>query len=143
MEAVGFVASVAQLAGAGLKLSVALYEYADHVANSPKKIRDLAKDVKITSSVLEHLSELLFLGTSQPLIRPGALQTAKDTIAECTAIFEEMESFIESGSKSVGRLVFPFKESKLQLLMARLASLKSTLQLLLLVLQYSFSIATQ
>ena len=143
MEVVGFVASVGQLAGACLKLSTALYEYAERVSNAPKLVGDLAKDVKLTSSVLEHLSELFNEATSQPLIRPGALRTAKETIAECKSAFSEMETLIATASRSMGRLVLPFKESKLQLLIARLASLKSTLQLLLQMLQYSCLIATQ
>ncbi|KAF2093676.1 hypothetical protein NA57DRAFT_61381 [Rhizodiscina lignyota] len=140
MEAAGFVASVAQLAGTGLKLSIALYDYAERVSNAPKRLNDLAKDVKLTSSVLEHLSELL---TQVRMMRPGHLQTAKDAITECSATFEEMQAIIEDGVSNFGRFMFPFKESKMQLLSARMASLKSTLQLVLQVLQYALTIAMQ
>jgi hypothetical protein len=46
MDAVGFIASEAQLAVAGLSLSKPLYEYASSVSNAPKKLNDLAQDVK-------------------------------------------------------------------------------------------------
>ncbi|KAH6708739.1 hypothetical protein BKA61DRAFT_678588 [Leptodontidium sp. MPI-SDFR-AT-0119] len=48
-----------------------------------------------------------------------------------------MRTLIEERRAGVGRLILPFKEAKIQLLNARLASLKSTLQLLLSVLQYA------
>jgi hypothetical protein len=73
-------------------------------------------------------------------VRPGALHTAKDTIAGCSEIFTEMEGLVKEGKRSFGRFVLPFKESRIQLLNARLASLKSTLQLLLQVLQYASSV---
>jgi hypothetical protein len=137
MDAVGFMASVAQLAGAGLSLSKALYEYASSVSNAPKKFNDLARDVKLTSSVLEHLGEVLYEATVRAFVRPGALHTAQDVIAGCSEIFTEMEMLIKEGRKAWGKFILPFKESNIQLLNARLASLKSTLQLLLQVLQYA------
>jgi hypothetical protein len=140
MDAVGFIASVAQLAGAGLSLSKSLYEYASSVSNAPKKLSDLAQDVKLTSSVLEHLSEVCSEATVRAFVRPGQLHTAQDAIAGCSEIFGEMEMLIEKGRKGVGKFILPFKESKIQLLNARLASLKSTLQLLLQVLQYASSV---
>jgi hypothetical protein len=140
MDAVGFIASVAQLAGAGLSLSKALYEYASSVSNAPKKLNDLAQDVKLTSSVLEHLGEVFSEATVRAFVRPGALHTAQDAVAGCSGIFAEMEMLIEEGRKGLGKFILPFKESKIQLLNARLASLKSTLQLLLQVLQYASSI---
>jgi hypothetical protein len=67
MDAVDFIASVAQLAGAGLSLSKVLYEYVSSVSNAPKKLNDLAQDVKLTSSVLEHLGEVFSEATVRAL----------------------------------------------------------------------------
>jgi hypothetical protein len=128
MDAAGFIASVAQLAGAGLSLSKALYEYASSVSNAAKKLNDLAQDVKLTSSVLEQLGEVFSEATVRAFVRPAALHTAQDAIAGCSEIFAEMEMLIEEGRKGLGKFILPFKESKIQLLNARLASLKSTLQ---------------
>jgi STAND-like protein len=139
MDAISFVASVAQLAGAGLTISKALYEYASRVSSAPKKLNDLARDVQLTSSVLRHLSEVFAEATVRAFVRPGALHTAKDAIDGCSEIFAEMESLIRDGKGGFGKFILPFKESKIQLLNARLASLKSTLQLLLQVLQYASS----
>lgn len=141
MDAISFIASIAQLAGAGLTLSKSLYDYASSVSNAPKKFTDLAQDIKLTSSVLEHLSEIFSEATVRAFVRPGALHTAQDAIAGCSEIFGEMEALIEEGRRGgLGKFMFPFKEAKIQLLNARLASLKSTLQLLLQVLQYASSV---
>ncbi|KUJ21211.1 uncharacterized protein LY89DRAFT_681800 [Mollisia scopiformis] len=140
MDAIGFIASIAQLAGAGLTLSKALYEYSSSVSNAPKKLNDLAQDVQLTSPVLERLSEVFTEATMRAFVRPGALHTAQEAIAGCSDIFGEMRVLIEEGRKGMGKFMLPFKESKIQLLNARLASLKSTLQLLLQVLQYASSV---
>ncbi len=140
MDAVRFISSITQLAGAGLSLSTALYEYASNVSNAPKKLNDLAQDVRLTSSVLEHLSEVFIEANERAFLRPGALHTAQDAIAGCSEIFEEMGLLIDEGSRGLGKYILPFKESKIQLMNARLANLKSTLQLLLQVLQYASSV---
>jgi hypothetical protein len=51
-----------------------------------------------------------------------------------------MEMLIEEGRKGLEKFILPFRESKIQLLNARLAGLKSTLLLLLQVLQYASSV---
>ncbi len=140
MEAIGFISSVAQLAATGLSLSKALYEYGSTVSNAPKILNNLAQDVSLTSSVLEHLSEVFTEATMRAFVRPGALQTAQDAIAGCSEIFSEMKTLIEEGGRGFGKFILPFKDAKIQLLNARLASLKSTLQLLLQVLQYASTV---
>ena len=101
MDAISFVASVAQLAGAGLTLSKSLYDYASSVSNAPKKLSGLAQDVRLTSSVLEHLSEIFSEATVRAFVRPGALHTAQDAIAGCSEIFAEMEMLIEDGKRGI------------------------------------------
>ncbi|PMD22993.1 hypothetical protein NA56DRAFT_702090 [Hyaloscypha hepaticicola] len=140
MDAARFISSITQLAGAGLSLSIALYDYASNISNAPKKLNDLAQDVRLTSSVLEHLSEVFIEANERAFLRPGALHTAQDAIAGCSEIFEEMRLLIDEGRKGMGKYILPFKESKIQLMNARLANLKSTLQLLLQVLQYASSV---
>ena len=54
-EIIGLVASVVQLADAGLKLSSALYQYADGVATADRRIKNIANEVKLTSFVIQEL----------------------------------------------------------------------------------------
>lgn len=81
MEAVGFIASVGQLAATGLSLSKALYEYGSTVSNAPKILSNLTQDVSLTSSVLGHLSEVFTEATMRAFVRPGALHTAQEALA--------------------------------------------------------------
>ena len=48
-ELLGLVASVIQMAGAGVELSKTLYEYVDGVATADHKIKDIAAEIKMTS----------------------------------------------------------------------------------------------
>lgn len=54
-ETLGLVASVIQVAGTGLKLSQTLYHYVDSVASADKRIKDVAKEIELTSFVIEEL----------------------------------------------------------------------------------------
>ena len=45
-ETLGIVASVIQVAEAGLKLSQTLYQYANTVASADQRIRDIAREVQ-------------------------------------------------------------------------------------------------
>jgi hypothetical protein len=47
-ETIGLIASVVQVAGAGLKLSHTLYQYADGVATADRRIKDIAKEIELT-----------------------------------------------------------------------------------------------
>jgi hypothetical protein len=58
-EIIGLVASVVQLADAGLKLSSALYQYADGVATADRRIKNIANEVKLTSFVIQELGAFL------------------------------------------------------------------------------------
>jgi hypothetical protein len=57
--------------------------------NSPKKLKDVAQDVKLISSGLEHLGEVFSEATVRAFVRPGALHTAQDAIAGCSEIFRD------------------------------------------------------
>ncbi len=46
MDTAALIVSIAKLAGASLTLSTAFYEYASGVTNTPKKLNNLAQDVK-------------------------------------------------------------------------------------------------
>jgi hypothetical protein len=45
-EALALVASVIQVAAAGLKLSETLYQYAEGVASADRRIKDVATEIK-------------------------------------------------------------------------------------------------
>ncbi|USP76649.1 uncharacterized protein yc1106_03923 [Curvularia clavata] len=142
-EAIGLVASVVQLAGAGLKLSQALYQYADGVANADRRIKDVAKEIKLTSYVIEELGNVFKQDDTLSLISKSAVATANETLKECSVLFGEIETTLNKSKKGkMGRLMLPFRENKMELLRNHIDKLKSTLQLLMQVLVHAHQVAS-
>jgi hypothetical protein len=142
-EAIGLVASVVQLAGTGLKLSQALYQYADGVATADRRIQDIAKEIRLTSFVIEELGSIFKKDDTLSLISVSAVATANETLKECSAVFEEIEATLNKSRKGkIGRLMLPFRESKIELLRSHIDKLKSTLQLLMQVLMHAYQVSS-
>ena len=144
MAEIGLIASVIQVAGAGLTLSNTLYQYADSVSSADKRIRDIAQDVKLTSFVIDELGRIFKQDETAALISKNAVNTAEETVRECSNVFTEMEAALKKSKKNtLGRLMLPFREPKLELLRTNIDRLKSTLQLLMQVLTHAHQIAAQ
>ncbi|KAI4629175.1 uncharacterized protein J4E87_003436 [Alternaria ethzedia] len=143
-EVVGLVASVVQLAGAGLKLSQTLYQYADGVASADRRIKDIANEVKLTSFVIQELGTIFERDETANLISKNAVRTANETIKECFAVFTELELKINKGKPGkMGRLMLPFKDNKIELLRSQIDKLKSTLELLMQVLIHAHQVSSE
>ena len=143
-EVVGLVASVVQLAGAGLKLSQTLYQYADGVASADRRIKDIANEVKLTSFVIQELGTIFERDETANLISENAVKTANETIKECFAVFTELELKINKGKPGkMGRLMLPFKDNKIELLRSQIDKLKSTLELLMQVLIHAHQVSSE
>lgn len=144
MAEIGLIASVIQVAGAGLTLSKALYQYADSVSSADKRVRDIAQDVKLTSFVIDELGHIFKQDETAALISKNAVNTAEETVRECSNVFTEMEAALKRSKKNtLGRLMLPFREPKLELLRTNIDRLKSTLQLLMQVLTHARQITAQ
>lgn len=142
-EVVGLVASVIQVAGAGLKLSQTLYQYADGVATADRRIRDIAKDVKLTSLVIDELGNVFKQDETARLISRSAVTTAEETMKECSTVFSEIDTMLAKSRKgTMGRLMLPFRDKKIELLRSHIDKLKSTLQLLMQVLVHAFQVTS-
>ncbi|KAH9876103.1 hypothetical protein J1614_003982 [Plenodomus biglobosus] len=142
-EVVGLVASVIQVAGAGLKLSQTLYQYADGVATADRRIRDIAKDVKLTSLVIDELGNVFKQDETARLISRSAVTTAEETMKECSTVFSEIDTMLAKSRKgTMGRLMLPFRDNKIELLRSHIDKLKSTLQLLMQVLVHAFQVTS-
>lgn len=144
MAEIGLVASVLQVAGAGLKLSQTLYQYADGVTTADRRIKDIAKDLQLTSFVIEELSNIFQLESSSTVLSEKAIKTAHDTVKECAHVFVEINKAITKTKKnSLGKFLLPFRDPKLELLRSNIDRLKSNLQLLMQVLTHAHQIASQ
>jgi hypothetical protein len=141
-ETVGLIASVIQVAGAGLKLSQTLYQYVDGVATADRRIRDIAKEIQLTSFVIEELGEIFKNDETSTLLSKNAVKTANETMKECSSVFTEIDATLKKSKKNTfGRLMLPFRDTKIELLRNHIDKLKSTLQLLMQVLTYAHQVA--
>ncbi|KAH7084770.1 hypothetical protein BKA63DRAFT_380118, partial [Paraphoma chrysanthemicola] len=143
-ETIGLIASVIQVAGAGLKLSQTLYQYADGVATADRRIKDIAKEIQLTSFVIEELGNVFKQDETSTLMSKNAVKTASETMRECSSVFAEIDATLKkTKNNKLGRLMLPFRDTKIQLLRDHIATLKSTLQLLMQVLIHAQQVAAK
>lgn len=139
MAEVGLVASVLQLAGFGLKLSISLYSFAETVSSADKDVKHIAKDVSLTSAVLNELGENLKKDKRNGIASDNAIKTAREVVHECSEVFREIDTALEKDSVkfSLAKFKWPFQLRRMELLRTNLERLKSTLILMLHVLTYA------
>lgn len=101
---IGVVASVAQLADYGFKLSVKLFTFSEAVYSADRSIRNMSNDVSLTSTVLKELSEILKADTSNH-VSDRAIGAAQQTVTECLAIFEELDKAWKRAWEILGLLI--------------------------------------
>jgi hypothetical protein len=154
LAAVGVVASVAQLADYGFKLSIKLFAYSSAVSKADKSIASLSNEVSLTSAVLKELSGFLRADEAKYISRT-AVEATQGTVRECLGVFEELDGVLErtlgSGEKKgIGgkmrmgeKLKWPFMQPKVDLLRSNLDRLKASLTLMLQVLGYARDIASR
>ncbi|KAF2098493.1 hypothetical protein NA57DRAFT_56159 [Rhizodiscina lignyota] len=134
MAEIGLAASIIQVAATGITLSKALYEYADSVASSDIRIKAIAQQVKLTSTVIKELEGIFGDSAVAQIVSKDAIITAQESINSCSSLFREISGTVDKRKGKVGKLIFPFKETKLALYGADLERVKSNLQLLMHVL---------
>ncbi|KAF1946191.1 hypothetical protein EJ02DRAFT_313896, partial [Clathrospora elynae] len=143
-EAIGLIASVIQVAGTGLKLSQTLYQYADGVATADRRIKDIAKEIELTSFVIDELGSIFKQEETSILISKNAVKTANETMKECSNVFAEIDATLKKSKKGkMGRLMLPFRDNKIELLRNHINKLKSTLQLLMQVLTHAHQVSSR
>jgi hypothetical protein len=145
-DPLSIAASILGVASAGIKLSSTLYLYTETVINADKTIREIARDLSITSSVVTELGTLLGQDLENK-IQPEALVTARDAVCSCDEVFNEIQqeldkhlSFSSNGKSSLvnlRRLKWPLVQPKMNILQVRLERLKNTLVLVLGVISYA------
>ncbi|KAL1614107.1 hypothetical protein SLS56_012188 [Neofusicoccum ribis] len=139
-EVLGVAASAIEVANLGFKLSTSLYSYIETVSSADRRLREVATKVELTTAVIQEVG-LIFDGPEIVALRKeSAVTTAKNTLRECSSIFEEIEDAVVRSKKN--KFTFPFRTSKLSALSTNLESLKSNLSLLLHVLQHAHRIAS-
>ncbi|KAF3031512.1 hypothetical protein E8E11_000362 [Didymella keratinophila] len=144
-EIVGLAASIVQLGGAGVELSIKLHNFVTSTARADKDILDLAEDLDSTGSALDHVGSTLRAKNIRTLASSQATNVALKIVKRCESIFAEVQYIIQKRWKVdkhghetltlAGKLSWPLKEQRVELIRKRLDSLKLSLSLLLDVLK--------
>ena len=87
MAEIGLVASVIQIASTGLKLSITLYTFAETVFVVDKSIKHIARDVSLTSAVLNELGDNFKQGKQARIASENCIKTTMDVVQECSEVF--------------------------------------------------------
>ncbi|KAK5049823.1 hypothetical protein LTR84_003941 [Exophiala bonariae] len=145
IEILGIAAAVLQIADLGGKLSVKLFTFSRKIKSADKSIKSVSQDIAATGAVLQQLASVLKKDEKLRLCSDQAIETAKGLVADCKAIFSELDEALDnpgtSGNKYISawkeRLKFPFIEPQIELLQSNLERLKGSLVLMLNVLIYA------
>ena len=114
------------------------------MATADRRIKDIATEIRLTSFVIEELGNVFKSDETKTLISKGALKTADETMKECSDVFAEIDATLKKSKKNTfGRLMLPFRDTKIELLRSHIDKLKDTLTLLLGVLSVAHHVATK
>jgi len=154
MEAIGAIASIIGIAGAGAKLSIVLFEFASAVGSAGQEVRQIAIEISLFCSVLKQLQSTLAKAKAFRYSL-SAIETTQEILDRCQEVFNEIEGIVNSLRKGGGerspeatqdwvvRIKWTFKRSQVQLLRSTLESCKVTLHIMLSTLDFAQKIATR
>jgi hypothetical protein len=113
------------------------------VTTADGRIRNIAKEVELTSFVIKELGSIFEQDGTSSLISNNAVKTAEETMKECSAVFSEIDATLKKSKKGkMSRLMLPFRDNKIELLRNHIDKLKSTLQLLMQVLIHGYQVSS-
>jgi hypothetical protein len=143
--------SIIAVASAGIQLSTTLYTYAETVITADQDVKDIARDLSITSTVVTQLGQLLGQDDARQLHCQSALVTARSAVEGCDEVFKAIQKELDKNLDSRGRgkrqssmlrrLKWPLVEPRLHRLQVRLERLKNTLVLALNAVTYANEVA--
>jgi len=156
-DGLSIAASAIQVADAGFKLYGALSQYIRDYVDANKHVRRLADEVRTTSWALQQLGALLKEDDDIKLCKPEAIGETEAALKGCQRAFDEVSDIIKGflpSSKPDGsgviarssisnRWKWPLKTAKVQLLLAQLERLKTTLLLIFKVITYASKLASK
>ena len=139
-----------QVAGAGLKLSQTLYIYVESVRKAEKQLKPVADHVKLTSLVLETIGTLLKKGDIKQSFTDDLLGSTTEALNGCEQAFGDLDRLVCSLFKtdrdgkavltSTAKFTLGFRQKELDVLQAHLERFKSSLDLVLGVLNLVSSV---
>lgn len=152
-EPFSIVTGAVQVAGAGFQLAKTLYTCARNIRDAEKEINVVATEVKLTSTVLENLAAVLENENVNDICSVTLQADAQAAMDGCKTAFNELDRALRSATKTTangttrisfsGRAKWPLNQSKMKILQSNLERLKTTLSLMLDVLNLASKKATR
>ena len=136
------LSAVAGVAIAGVQLSKSLYDLYSAVSTSRHEIQDVANNVSLLAMVLEELDGVL--RDDELEYRPQLREAAHSIALRCASIFKDIRKHTGTdrdlrGQKLYEKVAWYFKRERVKPLRSSLESLKSTLTILLHIVQLAKS----
>lgn len=150
-DVLGLSASILQVIGTGVQVSVYLYTFAETVSSAEKSIKEISDDILFTTSVLEQLRAILESERQHRTASKEAISTAENLANECSNVFGDIQTLLEKhfpkgkskGSQRLNALKWPFIQPKIELYRANLEKHKTKLILMAQVLAYAKMVASE
>ena len=107
-DPISVCASIVGIAGFGFNVSKGLYFYAESISRAGSDITDTARDIRLTSSVLEELGAVMQREARGKVCSDRAINTADKAVSDCNKVFKEVNDTLdgyrrnkEDGTKAV------------------------------------------
>jgi hypothetical protein len=152
-EAIGAIASIFGIIGAGAKLAIVLFDFASGLGSSGSEVRAIAVDISLFCSVLQQLERTLARAKDRRY-SISAIETTQKILDHCQFVFSEIDGIVSglqkhnSGTGEISvdfkaRVKWMFKKSKVQVHRATLESCKITLHLMLTTLDFAQKVSAR
>ena len=142
MDPLSVSASIIGILGVAAKVSSVLITFVQNTKAAPKLAQTVLAEVNGLSAVLGHLQTYL-IGVVSPSKSRASLILVEQvivTLAECVTTFSELEDLLGTSDYNdmavLDRMKWAMKESKVSDIQGRLQSIKSSLTLVLTILQW-------
>ena len=149
MAEIGALASVIGIAGAGAKISIAIFDFVSIVGAAASEMAALGTEVSQFCVVLKQVEATLSKAKKSVRYSMTALLGIESITKQCDPILKEIEQILSGLKKKnaepnfMARLAWTLKRSKVQLLRKTLESAKLTLSCMLMTLLFAENIASR
>ena len=153
MEAIGALASIIGVVGAGTKLSIALFNFASTIGSASREVQSVAIEISQFCAVLDQLERTLNKAKDKRY-SISAINVTNEIILRCHSIFQDIDSVLQRllGKKQQSReqvvdfkarIKWTLKRAKINTHRATLESCKLNLQLMLTTLEIARKVASR
>lgn len=106
MAEIGAIASIVGLAGAGVKISLTLFDLADRVGSTGAEVKLVATELSLFCSVLQEVNVgIEDIGTTH--LTPAALNVLSEVTVRCADVVADIKTTVDSLTKGQSLSTFP------------------------------------